>query len=191
MASHRLRLWLGALALAFALAASGAHAADPVDFPGSSWSGGGLISAKVGGKISGSVTFDLDFGPQADPALAADEFLLVLDDGMETFEVSGNYAIDSKGGVALTLDASALETGLADLIYHVCVDVLELGAECDFLLTLDVVIDLAKQKIKLKAKAKDGVEVLAAAGKLPFAMLAGAEQVVKVTIGFKAVAQRD
>jgi hypothetical protein len=174
-----LLVWLGA---------AGARAAEPVSFPGSSWSGTGVIAANVkgAGKVMGEIAFDLDFGPQADPALADDQFLLVLDDGMETLEVTGTWAVDEKGRLLLALDVNALAAELSDLVLHVCADVLGLGSQCDLIPLLDVVLDPAKQKLKLKGKSKDGLENLKAKGKFPFAFFLDGEPVGRVSIGFKA-----
>lgn len=178
---------LGALAFV-SLFATGASAADPVSFPGSSWSGTGIISIKVpgAGKLAGEVSFDLDFGPQADPALADDEFLLVLDDGMETLDVHGSYAVDEKGRLALLLDVASLGAELEALTLHVCQDVLMLGSQCDVIALLDLVFDPTRQKLKIQGRSKDGVDSLKASGKFPFALSEGDEAVARLAIGFKA-----
>jgi len=177
-----------AFVLVWLAAAAGARAADPVSFPGSSWSGTGVIAANIkdAGKVVGEIAFDLDFGPQADPALAADQFLLVLDDGMESLDVTGTWAVDEKGRLVLALDVNALAAELSAVTLHVCVDVLGLGPECDLIPLLDVILDPTKQKLKLKGKSKDGLESLKAKGKFPFAFFWEGEPVARVSIGFKA-----
>jgi len=182
----RLLRALGALALV-SLFAAPALAADPIPLPGTSWSGSAVIGAKISGagKVGGPVTFDLDFGPQADPLLAEGEFLLVLDDGMEDLNIGGSYTVDAKGRPVLSPDTSALAVELEGLMMHICVDVLGLSAECTVLETLDLSFDPSKLKIKLKAKERDGVETLLGAGRFPFVLLDGIDAVERVSIVFK------
>src|SRR5574341_138566 len=133
---------LGALVtyLALGLGASAPAAGPPVDFTSSSWSGTALLGAKIpgAGKLKGPVSIDLDFGPQADPALAANEFLIVLDDGVAQLPLSGTWAVDEKGRVVLALDTAGLAQELLGLLYDVCVQ--EFGSQCDILLLVDATL---------------------------------------------------
>lgn len=189
--SLRSSLALAAFAFAFsafALAASPARAGDPVMFPATSWSGLALLSVQVPsvGKEQGVVQADLHFGPLGSPSLGANEFLIVFDDGFETFEIEGTYALDAKGTPVLTADLGALETQTLDLLVHVCEDVLGLGVECDILAGADLVFDPSKVKFKVKGKAKSGVEVVQAAGKIPFLVLALGDA-LKVSLSFRSL----
>ena len=173
--------------LAFALAAVPARAGDPVIFPATSWTGLALVGVQVpsAGKVPGVLSAQLSFGPLGSPSLGANEFLLVLDDGFETFEIEGTYSLDAKGTPLLTADLGALETETMGLLVHVCEDVLLLGSQCDVLDGADLVFDPSKVKFKVKGKAKNGVEAVQAAGKIPFLVLAQGDS-FKVSLSFKS-----
>lgn len=179
-------LALAGLALALALATP-ARAADPVSFPATSWSGLAIASVKVpgGGKVAVPVLAEVHFGPLGSPSLGATDFLIVLDDGFETFEVEGTYIIDAKGRPVLTADLGALETQMMSLLVHVCEDVLGLTVECDILDGADLAFDGTKVKLKVKGKAKLGVELVQAGAKIPFLLLAQGEA-FKIALSFKS-----
>jgi hypothetical protein len=174
--------------LVIALAAPPARAADPVSFPATSWFGLALVSVGISGvgKEQGVLDAEMHFGPLGSPSLGANEFLLVFDDGIESFEIEGTYVLDAKGTPVLTADLADLETETLDLLIHVCEDVFGLGSECDILDMADLVFDPSKVKFKVKGKAKSGVELVQAAGKIPLEVMALGES-IKVSLSFKSV----
>jgi hypothetical protein len=175
-----------ALAFAVGLAAGPGQTAEPVAPSFTSWSGTAVIKAKLPGEsVAGEVDLDVHFGPNGGLGLAADEFLIVADDGEETLDVTGTYAVNEKGQPVLTLDTTALATELHALVVHVCEDVLVLGAECDILDVLDVVLDPTKLKTKVKTRSddEDGAE-LALNAKLPFLLTNGGGS-IKLTVSLK------
>jgi hypothetical protein len=185
---NRLISSLALASLAFALTASPARAGDPVIFPATSWAGQALVSVQIPsvGKVPGVLEAELYFGPLGSPSLGVNEFLLVFDDGVETFEIEGSYALDAKGTPVLTADLGALETQTIDLLIHVCEDVLLLGSDCDLLDAADLVFDPSKVKFKVKGKSKGGFAAAQAAGKIPFLLTAPGES-FKVSLSFKSV----
>jgi hypothetical protein len=177
------RRWVGCAALLLGFAAGSAHAGDLVFPENTSWSGSAVIKAKVpGDSVTGLVDLDVHFGPNAGLGLGVGEFLIVADDGEETLEVTGDFMLDEKGQPVLFPDTTALATELHDLVIHVCEDVLGLGAACDFIATLDVVMDPTRLKTKAKVSA-DGTELKFGA-KLPF-LLTDGEDDAKVTVSLK------
>jgi hypothetical protein len=175
-----------ALACAFLLAA-GARAATPVDPTGTTWQGVAAIKAKASGagSVADVVDVDLFFGPNAGESVDAGDFLLRADDGQETLEVRGSYAVDAKGQPVLTPDLPDLADELSDLMVHVCEDVLGLPSLiCDEIALLDVVVDPAKLKTKVKTSAGSSGDVLQFGTKLPFVLTDGNES-VRATVALK------
>ncbi len=157
-----------------------------MDFTGSSWSGPAILAAKIKGvkdKLEGPVAFDLDFGPQADPLLGANEFLLILDDGIEELRIAGTWSLDEKGRPVLVIDGDALADELLELMVSICENELDLG-NCDVLSLLDVEYPKGLRP-KLKARSKDGLESLSMSGKLAFDLLYQGELLLSVTLGFE------
>jgi hypothetical protein len=180
------RRWIAYAVLLLGLAAGSAHAGVVVFPEGSSWSGTAVIKAKVpGDSVTGLLDLDVHFGPNAGLALGVGEFLIVADDGEETLEVAGDFMLDDKGQPVLFPDTTALATELHDLVIHVCEDVLMLGAQCDIIAMLDVVVDPTKLKLKAKTKSGGDGAVLAFAAKLPFVLTDG-DEAVKLTVSLKA-----
>jgi hypothetical protein len=174
--------------LAFGLAVPPARAADPVSFPATSWFGLALVSVGISGvgKEQGVLEAEMHFGPLGSPSLGANEFLLVFDDGVESFEIEGTYVLDAKGTPVLTADLVDLEAETLDLLVHVCEDVFGLGILCDVLDGADLVFDPSKVKFKVKGKAKDGVELVQAGGKIPVLVMALGDT-FKASLSFKSV----
>ena len=175
-----------ALACAFLLAA-GARAATPVDPAGTTWQGFAAIKAKVSGagSVADVVVVEIFFGPNVGESVDAGEFLLRADDGMETLEVRGSYALDAKGQPVLTPDLLELADELSDLMVHVCEDVLGLPSfVCDEIALLDVVVDPAKLKTKVKTSASASGDVLQFGTKLPFVLTDGNEA-IRATVALK------
>jgi hypothetical protein len=174
------------IALGLAVAAAPARAAEPVPPTGTSWSGTAFIKAKLPGEsVDGLLELTVLFGPNGGFGLDANEFLIVADDGEETLDITGTYAVDEKGQPVLTLDTTALATELHALVVHVCEDILVLGAECDILDILGVVLDPAKLKTKVKTRSddEDGAD-LALSAKLPFLLTNGGGE-IKLTVSLK------
>ena len=188
MALRRMRVLRSLLlVIVFALPVSAFAAGPPVSWAGSSWNGATILSAKVSGagSFKGPAQLDLDFGPQADPPLAANEFLIELDDGTASIPIHGTWLLDPKGRPILTLDPSTVAADLKELLFDVCQE--QLGSpECNIFLQLDVVIDPSKFKPKLKAKDDHGLIVLSATGKLPFDLFLQGDRVARASIGFKS-----
>jgi hypothetical protein len=177
--------WIVYATLVLSLAAGPAFGGGLVFPEGTSWSGPALIKAKVpGDSVTGFVELDVHFGPNGGLGLGVGEFLIVADDGEETFEVTGDFVLDAKGRPVLSPDTTDLATELLDLIVHVCEDVLMLGPQCDFIATLDVVVDPARLKTKVKTKSGSDGPVLALGAKLPF-LLTDGEDDAKVTVSLK------
>lgn len=177
---------IAALACAFLLAA-GARAATPVDPAGTTWQGVAAIKAKVSGagSLADVVDVELFFGPNVGESVDPGEFLLRADDGMETLEVRGSYAVDAKGQPVLTPDLADLADELSDLIVHVCEDVLNLGSLiCDQLALLDVAVDATKLKTKVKTSASASGDALQFGTKLPFVLTDG-NDAVRATVALK------
>jgi hypothetical protein len=173
------------IALVIGLAAGQVRAAEPVAPSGTSWSGPAVIKAKVpGGSVAGVVEVLVLFGPNGGFGLDANEFLIVADDGEETLDLTGTYTVDDKGQPVLALDTTATAAELHALALHVCEDVLGLGAECVVIAGLDVVVDPARLKTKVKTKSgAEGAE-LGLGAKLPFLLTDGDDE-VKVTVSLK------
>ena len=181
--SMRPAVWL-ALALLFA---SAAHAADPVAPSNTAWLGPAQIKAKIpgAGSSSGPVDFEFLFGPNGGAGLDANEFHLIADDGMVAFDVFGTYTTDAKGQPVLAPDTVLLADELKIQSVHVCEGILGLGAGCDEILTLDVIVDSSRLKLKVKASAGNGSgATLALSAKIPFVLTDGVDE-AKVTISLK------
>lgn len=174
-----------ALVVLGVLVASAASFADPVAPASTDWAGAGVFKGKLAneGSTSGPVDIDVDFGPNGGLGLAAGEFRITADDGMEAFTVEGTFTVDAKGQPVLTPDLVALENSMKTLMIHVCEDILLLGPMCAGIAGLDVVFDPAK--IKLKVKTSSDPAELALSGKIPFALSNGMEQ-AKVAVSLKS-----
>jgi hypothetical protein len=84
---------------------------------GTSWAVPGELAGKVqrAGKFKDPAPFNvLAFGPQG--LLAANEFMLTLDDGSDPIAIAGTYTLNRKGKPLLTPDASSLASEVEELL---------------------------------------------------------------------------
>ncbi len=125
--------------------ASGALAKKaPVDVGGLDFAGSGKAKGKIKGFGSekGPMSHTMEFGPQG--GLAANQFLLTLDDGVDQVQIPGTYALDAKNKYVLTPDPTLLEDRLTDLFW------LYAGGQLP-----GVSIDLDVTKVKMTPKPKE------------------------------------
>lgn len=168
------------------LLASSVRAAEPVNPSTEVWVGPAQIKAKIpgAGSPAGAVDFEILFGPNAGAGLDANEFHLIADDGMEAFDIFGTWTLDAKGQPVLALDNVLLADELSTLMVHICEDILVLDqSTCDLVASLDVVVDAAKTKFKVKTSA-GAPSTLQLAGKIPFVLTDGGNP-VKVSLSLK------
>jgi hypothetical protein len=84
---------------------------------GTSWAVPGELAGKVqrAGKFKDPSPLNvLEFGAQG--ALAANEFMLTLDDGSDAIPIAGTYTLDRKGKPILDPDPSSLASAVEDLL---------------------------------------------------------------------------
>jgi hypothetical protein len=141
MKRNALLVLLTALVLVCAPAVFAAKTPPPV--AGTTWTGTGTLKAAIqkGGKEKGPADFRIDFGPQG--GLAANEFILILDDKVDLLMFPGTYTLDRKGRPVLTPDAGPTETTLTDLFWKYA------GGSLP-----GVTIDLDVTKVVVKAKPR-------------------------------------
>ena len=168
------------------LFASAASAAEPVAPASTDWLGTATFKGKLvaGGGSPGPVPLAVDFGPNGGLGLAAGEFRITADDGMETFVVEGTFVVDAKGQPVLTADTAALAVALKALLLHICEDILLLGSACDTVALFGVEVDPAKIQLKAKTNAGSDGATLALAAKLPF-VLTTPDRAVRVSFSMK------
>ncbi len=181
MSSWPLRI---ALAISLTAAASAAHAGAPVAVTGGSWSGPAELKAKISARkmkaqsVRGPVTFDAFFGPFALPALAGNQFLLVLDDGSDTIDVEGSYTLDAEGRPVLDVDRPKLEAFLRVLFGDVCAQVPGCGSLSPLVIT--------QSEVGVKAGTdKRGIESFSSKGRIDFEFRDGDKTFVRAKLGFK------
>lgn len=185
MSPSTLRRVAVAITCAFVLS-SPVRAGAPLPIQGT-YEGEAQIRAKVpgAGTAGGPVDIQLSFGPTAEPALDAGEFLIVADDSVETLEITGTFVVDEKGQPVLTVDTDLLALDLKTLLIHVCLDVLLVDpADCAEIEDLDVLVDVARMKLKAKASQKNG-ETLAFSAKIPFVLTDGMLTGATITVSLK------
>jgi hypothetical protein len=180
--------WLLAFGFIAALAAS---AGAQVSLPGTTWTGGATLKAKISSpgngsdKVSGPTNYTLYFGPLDEPDLDANEFRLVLDDGEATLDLDGDYATDGMGRPQLTPDPEAFEEGLRELIDEICAAEIGDPAQCAIFDTLDLVI--TRQEFTVKPRtSKRGVDSIKSSAKIWFEFRQAGSLIVRVKLGFKS-----
>src|SRR5688572_28029183 len=154
------------------LFASAASAAEPVAPASTDWPGTAVFKGKLvaGGGSPGPVALAVDFGPNGGLGLAAGEFRITVDDGVETFVVEGTFVVDAKGQPVLTADTVALAVALKTLLLHICEDILLIGTACDTAALFGLAVDPAKIKLTAKTNAGSDGATLALAANLPFVL---------------------
>ena len=169
------------LALILVVAPGASAKKTPVDVSGSTFDGSGNAKAKIQkyGSEKGAMTHDLRFGAQA--GLAANEFRLTLDDGVEEIVIPGTWTTDTKGRPVLTPNAAALESALTDLFWSYA------GGEISGV-SIDIDVTKLKLKPKPKYKKKTGETTLKLSLKIVFVVTAsamGQSETVKTSIAYK------
>jgi hypothetical protein len=162
-----------------------------VSLPGTDWTGGAQLKAKVSApgqgsdKIAGPATLSLFFGPLAAEGLAANEFKLVLDDSVETLDFVGTYTTDARGNPVLAPDPSEFAEALRELIEEVCMDLVGDPTQCAVFNSLT--LSIRRSDLKQKARrSKAGAESLKSSGKIDFDFMNGGALVARVKLSFKS-----
>ena len=117
---------------------------------GTSWAVPGELAVKIqrAGKFKDPAPFNvLDFGPQG--VLAANEFMLTLDDGSDPIAIAGTYTLNRKGKPLLSPDGSSLASELEDLL-----------EDAGGLLAGDISVVCPKLKAKAKVSTKKGLQTM-------------------------------
>jgi hypothetical protein len=178
-----------ALALTVGFLALAGQAEAQISLPGTDWLGSAQLKGRVSApgqgsdKISGPATLSLSFGPNAAEGLSANEFRLLLDDGVETLDFEGTYTTDARGNPVLSPDPSDFADSLRELIDDVCMNTIGDPQQCGLFGSL--ALSITRSDFKQKARSsKMGAQSIKSSGKIDFEFLNGSSLVARVKLSF-------